>query len=128
MKNIIAGIMAIFSGFVGCSAQQQGFKSVDANEFASVIADSSVVRLDVRSADEYAAGHIADALNIDVLKPDFESKAVSSLPKDKTIALYCRSGRRSKKAADILASNGFSVIELNTGFSGWVAAGKDFVK
>jgi rhodanese-related sulfurtransferase len=38
---------------------------------------------------------------------------------DKTIALYCRSGRRSKTAAQLLAKQGYQIIELNTGFNSW---------
>ena len=44
-----------------------------------MIADTDVVRLDVRTADEYAEGHIDNAINIDVLKNDFESKATATL-------------------------------------------------
>ena len=60
-----------------------------------------------------------NAINIDVLKDDFESKATATLPKDKTIAMYCRSGRRSKNAAKILTKNGYTVVELNSGYNGW---------
>ena len=49
------------------------FRSVGASEFAQVIADTNVVLLDVRRADEHMAGHIEGTkLNIDVLKPDFD--------------------------------------------------------
>lgn len=54
-------------------------------------------------------------------KEDFESKAKSALPKNKTIALYCRSGRRSKNAAKILTANGYTVVEQNSGYKGWVS-------
>ena len=90
----------------------------DAKAFAEVIADTSVVVLDVRTAEEFQAGHIKGALNIDVLKSDFEKKATSEIPEGKTIALYCRSGNRSKKAANALASK-YKVIELGTGYIGW---------
>ena len=46
----------------------------------------------------------------------------------KIVALYCRSGNRSKTAARILADKGYEVIELGTGFRGWVAAGKDVMR
>lgn len=68
------------------------------------------------------------AVNIDVTKDDFEARATSLLPKDKTIAVYCRSGRRSKKAAGILVENGYKIIELNTGIKGWTDAGKETVR
>ena len=121
-------ISAVLCNLLGCTAQQQNFESLNVEAFEKVISDTSVVRLDVRSIDEYASGHIAKAINIDVMKDDFTTKATSLLPKDKTIALYCRSGRRSKRAAGILAENGYKVIELNSGISGWINAQKEIVR
>ena len=128
MKKIFMIISAVLCNLLGCTAQQQNFESLDVEAFEKVISDTSVVRLDVRSIDEYASGHIAKAINIDVMKDDFTTKATSLLPKDKTIALYCRSGRRSKKAAGILVENGYKVIELNSGISGWINARKEIVR
>ena len=128
MRKIFMIISAVLCNLLGCTAQQQNFESLDAEAFEKAISDTSVVRLDVRSIDEYASGHIAKAINIDVMKDDFTTKATSLLPKDKTIALYCRSGRRSKKAAGILVENGYKVIELNSGISGWINAQKDIVR
>ena len=128
MKKFFMILSAIYCNLLGCTAQQQKFESLDADAFEQVIADTAVVRLDVRSVDEYASGHIAKAINIDVMKDDFRTKATSMLPKDKTIALYCRSGRRSKKAAGILVENGYKVIELSSGISGWINAQKEIVR
>ena len=128
MRKIFMIISAVLCNLLGCTAQQQNFESLDVEAFEKVISDTSVVRLDVRSIDEYASGHIAKAINIDVMKDDFKTKATSLLPKDKTIALYCRSGRRSKKAAGILVENGYKVIELNSGISGWINAKKEIVR
>lgn len=118
--------MSLFStimGLFGCTAQSSKFATVDVEEFAKVIADTAVVRLDVRTPQEYAEGHIEGAINIDVLSDDFAAEA-SKLPADRTIALYCRSGNRSKTAAKILSSKGYVVVELGSGFNGWVSAGK----
>ena len=128
MRKIFMIISAVLCNLLGCTAQQQNFESLDVEAFEKVISDTSVVRLDVRSIDEYSSGHIAKAINIDVMKDDFTTKATSLLPKDKTIALYCRSGRRSKKAAGILVENGYKVIELNSGISGWINARKELVR
>ena len=103
--------------FLGCKAAD--FHSVDAETFAKVIEDTTVMRLDVRTANEYAQGHIPSALLIDVTQADFMQKAEQLRPKDKTIALYCRSGRRSKTAAMQLTRHGYQVVELNTGFNSW---------
>ena len=97
------------------------YKSVSVKEFAKYIADTAnVVLLDVRTAEEFSEGHIEGATNIDVKRDDFEAISNAQLPKDKTIAVYCRSGRRSKTASEILVTNGFKVVELDSGYNGWV--------
>ena len=117
-KIFIMGILGTLFGLMSCNAQTAGFKTVDAKAFAKVIADTAVVVLDVRTAEEFKAGHIEGALNIDVLESDFMKKSISRIPEGKTVALYCRSGNRSKKAANVLASK-YKVIELGTGYNGW---------
>ena len=118
MKRLM-GIITMLCSLFGCSAQTEGFKSLTVKEYAKAIEDTAIVRLDVRTAEEFAEGHIAKTLNIDVLKNDFESK-VAMLPKNHIIAVNCRSGKRSKNAARILVKNGFKVIELDGGYNDWV--------
>lgn len=119
MKRLM-GIITMLCSLFGCSAQTEGFKSLTVKEYAKAIEDTAIVRLDVRTAEEFAEGHIAKTVNIDVLKNDFESKAVAMLPKNHIIAVNCRSGKRSKNAARILVKNGFKVIELDGGYNDWV--------
>lgn len=119
MKRLM-GIITMLCSLFGCSAQTEGFKSLTVKEYAKAIEDTAIVRLDVRTAEEFVEGHIAKTLNIDVLKNDFESKAVAMLPKNHIIAVNCRSGKRSKNAARILVKNGFKVIELDGGYNDWV--------
>lgn len=110
---------------MGVPHRQKVLKVSGLKKFEQIIADTAkVIRLDVRTAEEYAEGHIDGAMNIDVLKDDFKDNAITRLPKDKTIAVYCRSGKRSKKAAGILAKQGFNVIELDCGYIGWTKADK----
>jgi len=124
MKRIILTLIMGFSLF-DLFAQAQKFKTVDVAEFAEAVADTSYVVLDVRTPAEYAEGHIPGThFNIDVLEDNYTETALKTLPKDKPVALYCRSGNRSKNAARILAENGYQVLELGTGFRGWPAAGK----
>lgn len=112
--------------FFGLFAQTAKFKTVDVTGFAKAVADTSYVVLDVRTQAEHAEGHIPGThFNIDVLEDSFTETSLKTLSKDKPVALYCRSGNRSKNAARILAENGYEVLELGTGFRGWVAAGKD---
>ena len=129
MNIKLMGIFTMLCSLFGCSsAQTQGFKSLTVDEYAKVIEDTAIVRLDVRTAEEYADGHIANTINIDVLKDDFEKKAKATLPKDKVIAVNCRSGKRSKNAARILVKNGFKVIELDAGYNDWLAKGMPVTK
>ena len=123
MNSKFMGILTMLFSLTGCNAQSEGFKSLSVEEYAKAIEDTTIVRLDVRTAEEYADGHIEKTLNIDVLKYDFEQRAVAELPKDKTIAINCRSGKRSKNAARILVKNGYKVIELDSGFNGWTGKG-----
>lgn len=116
--------------FFGLFGQTNKFKTVDAKEFATFIKDTSKVTvLDVRTAAEHAEGYIPGTrFNIDVLESTYTKTAIDTLPEDKPVALYCRSGNRSKNAARILAEHGYQVVELGTGFRGWVAAGKEINK
>ena len=129
MNIKLMGILIMLCSLFGCSsAQTQGFKSLTVDEYAKVIEDTAIVRLDVRTEEEYADGHIANTINIDVLKDDFEKKTKATLPKDKVIAVNCRSGKRSKNAARILVKNGFKVIELDAGYNDWLAKGMPVTK
>ena len=110
--TLFAGLCSIF----GCSAK--GFESVEAAEFAREIAKEGVQLVDVRTASEYADGHIPNAVNIDVFDSNFAEK-IATLDKEKTLAIYCRSGRRSKSAAEQAVKLGFKVVELDGGVLSW---------
>lgn len=128
IKRILTTIIMSFS-FFGLFGQSNKFKTVEVDEFAEAVSDTSYVVLDVRTPAEHAEGHIPGThFNIDVLEDSYTEVALKILPKEKHVALYCRSGNRSKNAARILAENGYEVLELGTGYRGWVAAGKDTVK
>lgn len=128
MKRLLFTLIMGFS-FWGLFGQTNKFKTVDVAEFAKAVADTSYVVLDVRTPAEYTEGHIPGThFNIDVLEDNYTEIALKNLPKDKPVALYCRSGNRSKNAARILAENGYEVVELGSGFRGWVAAGNKIEK
>ena len=118
MKRIL-GVLTTICALVGCQPNRAMYQSVDVATFAEIIQDSNVVLLDVRTQSEYEAGHIPNAILIDVTQADFLPKCKQQLPLDKIIALYCRSGNRSKKAAQILSQENYKVVELNTGFNSW---------
>ncbi len=67
------------------------------------------VVIDVRTVAEFAEGHVQGAINLDVESGAFQAK-LSSLDKSVGYALYCRSGRRSAIAAELMATAGFTEV------------------
>jgi len=104
------------------------FSNVNVDEFQTYIADASVQLLDVRSQDEYDDGHIAGATLVDVNDSTFVERAVAVLDKKRPVAVYCRSGRRSARAALLLCEQGYQVTNLAGGIIAWKDAGKALVK
>ncbi len=104
---------------MGCSYSQQNYQSLDVQGFSDCLNRGGVTLLDVRSAEEYAEGHIYGAVNIDVRNNVFMDEAKTRLDKSKTIAVYCRSGRRSAHAADLLSAEGYQVVNLKGGIEAW---------
>jgi rhodanese-related sulfurtransferase len=97
---------------------------VDVETFAAAIADAGTTVVDVRTPAEYAAGHLAGAVNIDLQGPGF-AEAVSRLDPSARYAVYCHSGNRSATAVSYLAGHGFThVVELAGGIAAWEAAGR----
>ena len=120
IKKIVFTLMLGFS-FLSLFAQsEQPFRSVSVNEFEIAVADTSYVVLDVRMPVEYAEGHIPGTdYNIDVLEDNFKEEALKKLPKDKPVALYCRSGNRSKQASEKLVKLGYTNIYEFGGINDW---------
>lgn len=129
-KSLVALLLStpLMCLILSCSNDNMNYLSVDVEEFEAAISDTTVQVLDVRTAEEYMEGHIARSINIDVKTDTFEVGANTRLNKAHTVALYCRSGRRSKKAAEILSNNGFKVIELNEGITSWTNNNKTTIK
>ncbi len=122
MKKIIACLLAALGLSTACG--QQNFENTDVDGFTELIKKTEVVLVDVRSQEEYGEAHLEGALLIDQSESDFMEKAQAQLPKEKTIAVYCRSGRRSASAAGRLADQGYRVVNLKGGIKAWMAAGK----
>lgn len=75
--------------------------------------------IDVRTVKEFKEGHIRNSQNICVSDDNFEERA-SALDKNKPVYVYCRSGKRSAKAAEILKEMGFKeVYDLDGGYLNW---------
>ena len=110
------------------TACSQNYEDVDVQAFAELIADTNTVVLDVRTAAEFNEAHIKDAVNIDQFKDDFVAQVLQQLPKEKTIAVYCRSGRRSAHAASLLAKEGYKPVNLKGGIIAWTKENQPVTK
>lgn len=96
---------------------------VDAAAFASVVSAPGVTTIDVRTPEEFAAGHIEGAVNMNVEGPDFAAQ-VAGLDPAGVYAVYCRSGNRSQVAVSAMTQAGIvGIYELATGITGWQDAG-----
>lgn len=130
MKKIIAlFFIALLS--TSCSNSQQQDQSLDhqlpvsfiknvaPDRFKELVDHGNGIILDIRTPQEIKLGYIGDASIINYYNDDFEEK-LNLIQKDQEIYVYCRSGNRSAKAAEILQKNGFSkVYNLSTGIIGW---------
>jgi rhodanese-related sulfurtransferase len=89
-------------------------------EFEKRIRNAGIQLLDVRTSQEYASGHLKDALHADWLKREEFKERVQYLDKSKPVYLYCGSGVRSSDAAKWLRNAGFGqVTELEKGIIAW---------
>ena len=114
---LIAALLSIGALASGCSSS--GATAQSAADFATTVATPGVVTLDVRTPQEYAAGHIPGAINIDVEGGQFEEQ-IASLDPTTTYAVYCHSGRRSGIAVGMMADAGFtSLVDLDGGIQTW---------
>ena len=101
------------------SCGKSGFETVGVAQFKEIIKDPSIALVDVRTSQEYAQGHIDNALNLNVWDSLFVENAVNAIPQGKKVAVYCKSGKRSADAATKLQEKGYEVINLDGGFLGW---------
>jgi len=122
---ILAAVLAIIVvvAWAVNAYRNKGFKTVSSDEFARLIGDTDTVQLvDVRTKEEYEEGHISNALLIDYYSYNFEEQAIAKLSKEKTVAVYCRSGRRSASATRKLVKLGYEVVNLDGGILAWERA------
>ncbi|MCA0336672.1 MAG: rhodanese-like domain-containing protein [Actinobacteria bacterium] len=109
-------------GLAACSSAGGG-DTLDARAFGEASAKPGVTILDVRTPEEFAAGYIPGAINVDLNGPDFKGE-VGKLPKDGEYAVYCRSGNRSATALAQMKELGFTnAYHLAGGIGAWQAAG-----
>ena len=122
MKRLL--MITLFAAMaVGCGGaqnKQAAITTVGVEEFAEIMAQKDVRLIDVRTPKEYAEGHIMGAEMIDVKSADFAERIKGI---NGTVAVYCRSGKRSMMAAEQLAKQGCTVYNLDGGILAWQKAG-----
>jgi phage shock protein E len=101
---VAAALLGFIPAMSSCSSSSE---TKDTTPVMSLTPASIVI--DVRSASEFAEGHVQGAINLDVESGAFQGK-LSSLDKSVGYALYCRSGRRSAIAAELMATAGFTEV------------------
>jgi rhodanese-related sulfurtransferase len=92
--------------------------SISSKESMELLSDKNYEFLDVRTESEYASGHIPNSLHIPLQEIQGRISELENI-KDKNIIVYCRSGARSSMASKSLIKNGYNVLNLSGGISGW---------
>lgn len=110
---------------LAASAQSETFPSIDNQAFAQFVQMTPCVQLlDARTLEEYQEGHLKGSILIDWKRDDFTEIAQKVLQKNVPVAIYCRSGRRSREAATKLLQEGFTqVVNLDKGINSWTEEG-----
>lgn len=122
MKKLIPILLSalMFTGCAGTSNHQPNtYRQITMDEAVAMMAqETGYIILDVRRSDEYAAGHIPNAINVP--NESIGTDEISELPdKDQLIMVYCRSGRRSKEASEKLVKLGYTNIVEFGGILDW---------
>lgn len=123
MKKYIFLLLLVFM-LAGCSAspdsQNSGYRQITMDEAVTLMEEETdYIILDVRTPEEFKEGHIPDAVNVP--NETIDEEEISELPdKEQMILVYCRSGNRSKQAAEKLAALGYTNIIEFGGINDWI--------
>lgn len=125
MSYLIIGTILIAGGFFvaqsmkGQSSNSASFETIDVPKAKELIKSQKPVILDVRTPMEVSSGKIKNAINVNVASPSFKTD-VAKMDKNATYIVYCRSGRRSVNACNIMNREGFTnLYNLAGGFNAW---------
>jgi rhodanese-related sulfurtransferase len=109
MKKIVILLSCLLLVFCVTACGNSEIKEVEEKDMTeNIIESGNYIVLDVRTASEYNTSHVKDSINI----PYDEIDENIDLDKDKTIFVYCQSGKRSAIAYDTLTKLGYNVIDL----------------
>lgn len=116
---ILLAIYMLYRAKDGTTGSSASYQTINATEARQMIKTSKPTLLDVRTSMEVSSGKIDDALTINVSNPSFKQE-VAKLDKSKDYIVYCRSGRRSAMACNIMSAQGFTnLYNLAGGYSSW---------
>lgn len=119
-KSVFFNVLIILFFMTACQNKKEPqVQNVTADQMMEAIEFESIQLIDVRTPSEFNEGHLKNAHNICLINDDFKSKA-QLLNKERPVYLYCKSGKRSAQAAELLKEMGFKVIyEMSGGIDEW---------
>ena len=128
MKKLLLTFLSMLSAATLASAADSA-QNVTPDQAEKLLKEKKdVVVLDVRTPDEFKAGHIAGAKNVDFQSDDFK-KQIDGLDKSKSYLVHCAAGGRSTRALKILEADKFEhLYHMNGGMTAWKEAGKPVEK
>jgi len=122
--NKLLLILALLGGFLFFNCQSQTgitITKIDKDYLKKNVLGKDVQLVDVRTKEEYKAGHIDDAVNFNIVQRSAFLVQVESLDKNEPVYLYCKAGGRSNRAAQLLKERGFlKIFDYSGGYNDWV--------
>ena len=125
LTALLAAAVLLLASCGGSTATDSKLELTSVGNIAEIVSEppSDLVILDIRTPEEFAAGHIAGAINIDYYASDFEAR-LGELDLEVPYVMYCNSGNRSGNALPLMDSIGFTeVYELDGGIQAWFNSG-----
>ncbi|MBR1482349.1 MAG: rhodanese-like domain-containing protein [Ruminococcus sp.] len=119
MKKWICALFSVILLLTGCQAGTTAYRQISQEEAMTMMeTEQNYIILDVRTKEEFAQGHIPEAVCVPV--ETIGDGEIPELPdKSQLILVYCRSGRRSKQAASKLVDLGYTNIVEFGGINTW---------
>ena len=121
MKRTVSILLFLFLLLIGCGGNTADgtYRQISQEEAKTMMDTQEVILLDVREQDEYDSSHIPGAILLPVGTIDEDTAAAVIPEKDAVVLIYCRSGNRSKTAAEALAGLGYTNIYEFGGINTW---------
>ena len=116
-------LFSVFCTFVAFNGLAQGtITKIDKAGIKEAIKQQNVQLIDVRTAEEYEADHIGNAMNFNIIDRKNFIDQIKDLDKSKPVYVYCKIGGRSNRAAKLLKEKGFlEIFDYSGGYNDWVS-------